>query len=437
MVDIRNKKITILGAQRSGIALARLINDLGGIPRISDKMKESDLSDSAKDEIKRCKIDCEFGIHSKAYTENTDMLVLSPGVSINAEIIVSAKKKNIPVVGEIEFAFQFCTKPVIAVTGSNGKTTVVTLIDQILKKAGFKSCLCGNVGFPFSDFVLKCDEIDYFVLEVSSFQMESVSDKKKVDEIAHLGFQNFKGFKPHLAVLLNFSQNHLDRHKDLVEYLSAKARIFINQGKEDYAILSEDNSCTEFLVKTIHAPISYFNSAENKAKIGNPNYCAALEVAKSLNISGDICHDVFNAFKGVEHRLEKVCAIDEVEYVNDSKATTAESCVWAVNRINAPIILICGGRDKNIDYTLIVDQLRKKVKKVIVFGEAKDKIASAFEQFIPLEKCLTLEESVQRAKDSASSGECVLFSPMCASFDMFNNYEHRGKVFKQIVKSLG
>jgi len=469
-MDLKNKKVTIIGLARSGFSLSRMISRLGGQVKISEKAAfdpakhsfdgsnrfharhpedtersewdegpikilqpfglpwpangfsqggQDDLLD--KDYQRGQKIEMEFGGHTRGFIEDSDLLVISPGVSRNAEPILWAKAKGIPVVGEIELAWQFCPCPVIAVTGSNGKTTVVTLIKKIFEQAQRKVCACGNIGLPFSDYVLDLNKEDTVVLEISSFQLESIAQ-----------------FRPHVAVLLNFSQNHLDRHADLEEYFQAKKRIFENQTKDDFAVLNYQYPRLRDLAKELKARVCFFNNSQTTetALLKNPNYLAAMEVARVMGIGSDICHQVFESFRGVEHRLEWVRQFNGVDYINDSKSTTAEAGRWALESASKPIVMICGGRDKNIDFLVLRDLVGQKVKKMVVIGEAREKIRNAFQDVVSLEEAKDLEQAVIRAREHAVAGDVVIFSPMCTSFDMFLNFEERGRVFKTIVQGL-
>lgn len=418
MIKVKNKKVTILGAAKSGMATAELVLKLKGFPKISEAGPAEKLDHQW---LKRKRIPAEWGGHTRAFIEDSDLLVLSPGVRIDAEPVKWAQNKKIPVIGEIELAAAFCSAPIIAVTGSNGKTTVVTLIAEILKKAGKSVCLCGNIGTPFSKYVLNLKKKDFVVLEVSSFQMESIVD-----------------FRPHVAVLLNFSQNHLDRHKDLQEYFEAKKRIFMNQKKTDYAVLNYQIPMIRDLKGKLKAEVVYFNSPEimEKTTVRNPNHLAAMAVGKVLGVSEETAKKVFARFKGVEHRLEWVRSIRGVDFFNDSKATTAEAGRWALENFTRPVIMICGGRDKNIDFSVLRDLARRKVKKMLVIGEAREKIRKSFSDVVPLEECDSLESAVRRGRDLANEGDCVVLTPMCTSFDMFANFEERGKTFKELVKKL-
>ena len=420
-MNLANKKITILGAKRSGIAVANLVTRLNGLPQISDSgPREASQKDLEKLQSRE-NVPMEWGGHTRSFIEDSDMVVLSPGVRLDSEPVQWARAKKIPVLGEVEFAWRFCSKPVIAVTGSNGKTTVSTLIAKVLEKSGQRVALCGNVGIPFSEHVLDLRNKDFVVLEISSFQLESIID-----------------FRPHVAVFINFSQNHLDRHKDLNEYFQAKKRIFLNQNSTDYAVLNFEDSRIRSLAPQLKAHTVYFNSPEilKSAPFKNPNQLAAYAVGKILGVSQEICRGAFAEFKGVEHRLEWVRTLDGIHFINDSKATTAEAARWALKSFDQPIIMICGGRDKNIDFSILRELAKTKVKKMIVIGEARDKIKRTFKDVVALEECQTLKEAVDHARGSASVGDSVVLSPMCASFDMFLNFEDRGRVFKVIVQAL-
>ncbi len=420
-LDLKNKKVTVIGARRSGVAVANLVYRLHGKPKISDLgPREASKTDLEK-LIMKDNMPMEWGGHSQNFIEDSDLVVLSPGVRIDAPPVQWAKGKSIPVMGEIELAWQFCPIPIIAVTGSNGKTTTVHLISKILEKAGKRACLCGNLGYPFCEYVLDLKDKDFVILEVSSFQLESVIE-----------------FKPHIALLLNFSQNHLDRHKDIQDYFDAKKRIFLNQDKNDYALLNYDDPKIKDLSKTLKAQVSFFNAPDalEKTTIKNPNQLAAMAVAKILGIDRSFCFQVFKEFKGVEHRLELVRTIYEVDYINDSKSTTVEAGRWALQNIANPIVMIAGGKNKNMDFSPLRNLVKQRVKRMLVIGEAKGQLKNAFKSVVEVEESESLELAILRAQDIARPGDCVLLSPMCASFDMFKDFEHRGRVFKETVMRL-
>ena len=421
IMDLRGKKVTILGFARSGMALAEMVLRLEGAPKISDNGPWEKMEALWEGWPLKNKVHKEFGTHSQAFIEESDLVVLSPGVRMDAPALQWAKAKNIPVMGEIELAWRFCRATVVAITGSNGKTTTTTLISQMLQRAGKKVCLCGNIGTPFSRFVLDLTPQHIVVMEISSFQLESI-----------------RQFRPHVAVFLNFSQNHLDRHKDLNEYFTAKTRIFMNQTSNDYAVLNYQDSSLRAFVPRIKSKVVYFNQTQvdRQNDQDNPNFLAAAQTAKILGVSEATCQEAIKNFKGVEHRQEWVRTIEGIDFINDSKATTVEAGRWALETTTKPMLMICGGKDKNLDFTVLRDVIPKKVKKMYVIGEARERIKKAFQDVVALEEAATLEAAVQSARNDARSGDCVVLCPMCASFDMFRDYEDRGRTFKTIVSRL-
>lgn len=407
----QNKKITVVGLARSGLSCANLLYDLGAKVSVTDN-SDNELTRLNALKLKSKDIPVELGGHCEEFIKGRDIIVVSPGVLDTALPVVWAQQYKIPVVSEIEIAWVLCPATVIAVSGTNGKTTVTTLIARILEAAGKKVFVCGNIGNPFCGELEKIKEGDYISLEVSSFQLERI-----------------RSFKPKIAVILNFTCNHLDRYSDLKEYLQAKKRIFMNQDKSDYLVLNAADPAVKELAKEAAAFIVYFSQQEGL----NPNQQAGLAVASILGIDNTLALEVFKNFKGVEHRLEYVNEINQVKFINDSKSTTVDSTIWALKSIAEPVILIAGGRDKGNDYTTISDLMRGKVKELVVIGESKEKLKGAFKKYLSIHEASSLEEATRIAFSIAKPGDCVLLSPMCASFDMFANYEERGRVFKQAV----
>jgi UDP-N-acetylmuramoylalanine--D-glutamate ligase len=418
-MDLKGKTVTIIGAARSGIAAANLVIASGGKAKITDTKPLAELEKNLAGLQDRSRAVVESGMHTKDFVTASDLVIASPGVWRDAEPVQWARFAGIPVWSEIELAWRFCTKPVIAVTGSNGKTTTVTLITKVLEAGGKKVRLCGNVGTPFAQFVLDSANLDFFVVEISSFQLELIET-----------------FRPHIAAILNFSQNHLDRHKDLQEYLDAKKRIFMNQTPADYALLNKRDKYVREIGKEVRSQVRWFNT---EAETGNPDHLAVLEVARILGVPDPVTNKVIEAFPGVEHRLEKVRVLDGVTYINDSKATTDESGRWALMNVKGPVIMICGGSNKKLDYSVLRDLVKRTVKKMVVLTRdevVRQDFHRAFDGAVPLEDHTDMKEAVRSARAQAASGDSVLLSPMTASFDMFKNYEERGKVFKQIVMDL-
>lgn len=410
----KNKKVVVIGFARSGLACANLLYDLGAHVSVTDNL-DNEVTRQNILKLRSKEIKIELGKHTLQFVQNNDFAVLSPGVCNDALPVTWAESFRIPVISEIELAWLLCPATVIAITGSNGKTTVTTLVGRMLQKAGKEVFICGNIGNPFSAEVDKMKEGDFVSLEVSSFQLERTRD-----------------FKPKISAIINFSPNHLDRYKDMEEYFNAKKRIFMNQDNSDFLVLNREYDVLRDLSKETCSKVIYFDQEEGV----NPNQAAVEAIGAILNIDKKVAKEVFSEFKGIEHRLEFVEEINQVAFINDSKATTVDSTYWALKNITRPIILIAGGRDKGVDYKTILDIAKNKVREVILIGEASDKIESAFRGAVSIYKAKTLEEAVRRAYSDAKPRDCVLLSPMCSSFDMFRDYEDRGKQFKKIVHNL-
>ncbi|MCX5695550.1 MAG: UDP-N-acetylmuramoyl-L-alanine--D-glutamate ligase [Candidatus Omnitrophica bacterium] len=410
----RAKKILVIGFARSGLACANLLYGLGAEVLVTDNQDNASTRRNLN-LLKSKDIKVELGRHSRGLVRSKDLVVISPGVPNESLPVLWAKEENIPVISEIELGWSLCPAEVIAITGTNGKTTVTTLIGKILKAAGKKAVTCGNIGKPFCSEIDRLKSGDFVSLEVSSFQLENIDT-----------------FKPKISVILNLSRNHLDRYKDMQDYLNAKKRIFKNQDAADFLVLNYDDSVIRAIACETKAKVIYFRKAAGL----NPNQSAVLEVASILGISKDLVRQVFNEFKGVEHRMEEVLEIKGVKFINDSKSTTTEAALWALNNLSVPVVLIAGGREKGNDYNSVLELARKKVKVAILIGEAKEKIKKAFSGEIRLEEAVTLEEAVKKAYNLAVPGDCVLFSPMCKSFDMFSDYEERGRIFKSLVLKI-
>ncbi len=410
----KGKCITIVGLARSGLACANLLHGLGACVRITD-IKDNAQTRAFANLLSSKDIQFELGIHSESFIKQADLVVISPGVPCDAQPILWAKDFAKPVYAEIEIASMLCPGQIIAVTGSNGKTTVTTLIGNILKAAGKRVFVCGNIGNPFSGEVELMRQGDFVVLEVSSFQLETI-----------------RNFKPKIAVIINLTLNHLDRYNNMQEYLAAKKRIFMNQDNFDFLILNGQDALLRGIASQAASKVDFFTGESGL----NLNQSAAFKVGQILGIDKQKMLNVFNAFKGLEHRMEEVAVINKIKFINDSKATTADSAIWALNSISSPVILIAGGRDKGIDYGAIVQAAKNKVKQVVLIGEAKDKIAACLNGAFTVEKADSLQLAVNKAYSFAGPGFSILFSPMCSSYDMFTDYEDRGRVFKKIVLEL-
>ncbi|MCM8791613.1 MAG: UDP-N-acetylmuramoyl-L-alanine--D-glutamate ligase [Candidatus Omnitrophica bacterium] len=410
----RGKNILVVGLGRSGYAAASLLVKLGSNVTVSER----DINDTLKEMASKLKaegIKVELGGHRKEVLKDKDLIVLSPGVNTYNPIVIEANRKGIPIISEIELAYTICPAKIIAVSGTNGKTTVTTLIGRCLQQAGKRVYICGNIGVPFSSKVEEMSGGDFVSLEISSFQLERIVN-----------------FKPFISVMLNFSPDHLDRYHNIEGYLEAKKRLFINQDENDFAVLNYDDPFVRDMAKIIMAKIIFFKDEDGM----NQNFSAVKKVISILGLGEDILENVFSNFKGIEHRLEYVTGFKGVNFINDSKATNVESTLWALKNIEGPIILIAGGRNKGLSFDKVKPAIKSKVKLMVLIGEAKDVLKKEFSGVVNTEEASLLEEAVNIAFNSACRGDTILLSPMCASFDMFKNYEERGNVFKQIVKDL-
>jgi len=429
----KNKKITVVGLGRSGFACARLLYDIGAQVSITEKNESSQVIEYTQQ--LPSSISLEVGRHTPEFIQNRDLVVTSPGVDGRSQPLIWAKQFRIPVISELECAWVLCPARIVAITGTNGKTTTTTLIGHTLEAAGFKTFILGNIGTPFSSEVSNIESKDFVCLEVSSFQLETI-----------------KRFKPMISVILNFTPDHLDRYSNLSEYLTAKSRIFMNQDESDYLVLNYDDPIVRNLAKKSKAQVIYFGTrkptrgkthagyltkAEGQRRMhSNLNFAAAQAVASILKIDKNLSENVFHKFQGLPHRLERVIELNQREFINDSKATNPDATAFALRNISRPIILIAGGRDKGLDFSVIRDLVYKRVKSLVLLGEAKDKIKKVFKMKLSITDACNLIEAVKSAYSQSEPGDSILFSPMCSSFDMFKDYEHRGEVFKEAVYGL-
>lgn len=448
-MDINGKKISIIGAVRSGIASALLAKKLGAIPFVSDSSPIEKL-ENAIAVFEKENIAFEFGEHSTKIYE-CDFIITSPGVPTNSDVLSKAIGKGIQIYSELEFASWFCKGSVIAITGTNGKTTTTALMNHTLNKCGIKCYAAGNIGNPFSEIVLDVEEGEYVALETSSFQLDFI-----------------KHFKPHFSMILNITPDHMDRYDNsFAKYVSSKIGIATNQTEEDFFIYNSDDSNTYetmknskvqklgfSLKKDIPVGAYHKNTDMNFAWFGKvskicssndlfikgehniANTLSVMAIAKLLNIPNQKIREAFASFKGVEHRIEFVREINGVEYYNDSKATNVDSVIVALKTFTKPIYLILGGKDKGNNYDEIKDLVKEHVNKIYAIGVSAQKIEDYFGSFIKTERKESMQACVETARIEAENGSVVLLSPACASFDMFENYEHRGKVFKQAVENL-
>ncbi|MFQ6607719.1 MAG: UDP-N-acetylmuramoyl-L-alanine--D-glutamate ligase [Fidelibacterota bacterium] len=445
---LKDKRVTVLGGARSGMAACRLLTKVGATIFLSDQREPGKWVDKRK-ELSRLGIESEINGHSEKSLE-ADLIIVSPGVPQDAEILTQAGERGIPIVSEVELASWFTTLPIAAITGSNGKTTTTTILAEMSRHGGYKTFLAGNIGFPFSDAVLTTLDDEptngLFVLEISSFQME------------HILY-----FKPYIAILLNLTPDHLDRYPDFDTYASAKMNILKNMTEENWVVYNEDDSGLLPYLQTqaqkvpfslSRSPKTLFTLNETKiydekneivvylkdisipGKHNLYNFLAAATASRLLEINSNQIGEVITSFPGVEHRIEFVKDIDGIVFYNDSKATNVDSVAVALQAFDRPIILIMGGLDKGGDFSLLVPLIKSSVKAIILVGAAADLIAEVYSGVVPLQNAVTIQNAVEMAWQSAQPGDVVLLSPGCASFDQFDNYEERGKVFKKTVNDL-
>lgn len=432
MNNFKGKHITVFGLAKSGIAAAKKLVSLGANVTVSEIKPASDIDTQVLKELQELEIDLELGGHSSKAIEFAEMLVVSPGIHLDIPILFEAKKKGITIISEIELAYRILSKPMIAVTGTNGKTTTTTLIGELLKAGGKKVAVAGNIGAPLVE--VNDANLDYIVAEISSYQLETTV-----------------GFKPWISVILNISPDHLERHKSMEEYIGRKARIFMNQKSDDYVIFNMDDPEVTRIVKKAKAKLVGFTKSDQEiitllpSEIKLPgrhnleNALAAAQAAYLCGVDKKTVADVLRIFSGVEHRIEFVSEIKGAEFYNDSKATNPDSTLVALETFKGRgIILILGGRDKGVALDTLSQKVKEGVKAVVLIGEASQRFNNALAQvnFLNIYEAHSMEEAVKVAADLAKPRDIVLLSPACASFDMFSNFEERGRVFKDAVKMI-
>jgi UDP-N-acetylmuramoylalanine--D-glutamate ligase len=456
MLDLKNKKVLVVGLGKSGLAAALFLRRRGAQVTVSDVRSADQLAKEIPSLIE-AGIMVETGGHGLLTFRRQDLIVVSPGVPLDTPELAQVKSFGLPVIGELELAGRFLKGKILAVTGSNGKTTTTTLLGEILTAAGLPTLVGGNIGVPVVALIDSSTDESWSVLEVSSFQLETTEQ-----------------FHPSIAVILNITPDHLDRHGSFENYCAAKERIFAQQTAKDCLVLNADNTpCAEAASRSaakvywfsVEHPVPQgawlesgsvvYRSAPNSTKSGAAtekvmplkaiplkgahnveNVLAAVVAARLANVPAKSIRSAVEKFQAVEHRLEYVATHKGVEFYNDSKATNVDATAKAIAAFSGGIHLILGGKDKNSDYTLLADLLRARVSAVYTIGSAAAKIESHLRGVVTIQSCETLDKAVQAAAAAARPGEVVLLAPACSSFDQFENYEQRGLAFKQLVKEL-
>jgi UDP-N-acetylmuramoylalanine--D-glutamate ligase len=444
-------KVTVLGAARSGKAVARLLRSAGARVFMSERSR---AGESERTFVEDLRIEAEFGGHSSRVLD-AELIVVSPGVPSNIPVLVQARARGIAIYSEVEVASWFCHAPIVAITGTNGKTTTSSLVAHIFDTAGLDYVLAGNIGEAFSEFVSTVDETGTVILEVSSFQLDHVEQ-----------------FKPKASVILNVTPDHLDRYDSFEEYAASKFAIMQNQQEGDAIVFNYDdalvrNTVSATLDEKAAAGFGFSQQAEpdsgafvrdhdlvvrmeqsedvlmatdDLALPGRHNLCnslAAAMAARVMEVRVDAIRESLMTFEGVRHRLELVRELDNVRYINDSKATNVNAVWYALESYDARVILIAGGRDKGNDYSGIVDLVRDKVDGLVAIGESADRVLSELGHLTQKSsRADSMDEAVHQAQRIARPGDVVLLSPACASFDMFANFEERGDAFRRAVEEL-
>ncbi|GAX91008.1 UDP-N-acetylmuramoyl-L-alanine--D-glutamate ligase [Effusibacillus lacus] len=451
-MDYQGKNVLVLGLARSGAAVARLLNKHGARVVANDQKERESFGD-VPDELGKLGIEVICGGHPEGIVSpNLDLLVKNPGIPYTAAPIQQALALGIPIVTEVEVAYQFAKAPIIGITGSNGKTTTTTLTGEILKAAGLNPVVAGNIGTALSEIVEEVRADQWLVAELSSFQL--------------LGTDTFR---PRIGALLNLYKAHLDYHGTMEEYIAAKSRLFRNQAENDVAVLNADQPAVMELANSLQGrifpfsirkrleegvfvkdesiivrssgqdvPVCRLNDIPIKGAHNLENVLAATAIAYSAGASPGSIREGIRGFKGVEHRLEFVAEKNGVTYYNDSKATNAEAATRAITSFSNPVVLIAGGLDRGTDFAELIPVFQKHVKAIVTLGQSADKLAAAAEKAGVLTrfKAGSIEEAVSIAANAAETGDSVLLSPACASWDMYSSFEERGRIFKDAVHTM-
>ncbi len=428
----------VLGLGISGMEAAKLLHDHGAQVTVRDNGRGAEMLQRAE-ALRRAGLTVETGEQVKA-TARFDFGVLSPGIDPKVPLVETLRQAGLPMFGELELAYRFCECPIVAITGTNGKTTTTELVDAVLAAGGKRTMASGNIGTAFSAAVRESSNLDVMVLEVSSFQLENIVD-----------------FRPRISVHLNLTPDHLDRYKTMDEYDYAKRQVFRNQTADDYAIVNAALRLPGLMARVITfsaagLPADYqlvdgWLTAKGQRVLEQrrtkligqhnaENMLAALAVADLYNVDRRAAIVALCEYRPLPHRCEKVATVDDVDYLNDSKATNIDALEKALLAMTRPVVLIAGGKDKGLDFTDLRSLLREKVKVAVLIGQMADKLASTWGSAIPCLKADTLAEAVVKARGHAVPGDVVLLSPGCSSYDMFKSFEDRGDQFRVLAQSL-
>ena len=426
--SVRGQNVTVVGAARSGVAAALLLAEREARVTLTEGAAEPDRA--SVEQLRAAGVTLELGGHRLETFTTADLLVLSPGVPLDQPTVVAAREAGVPLIGEIELASRWLSGRIVAITGTKGKSTTTTLTGRMFMAGGLKTLVGGNIGTPLSSQVAASTPETFHIVEVSSFQLETTDT-----------------FHPWIAVLLNLSSDHLDRHGSMDAYGAAKARIFANQTPDDWAVINADDPQTLALARTARAQKVLFSAAAPLVPLSSirligrhlvADVMAAATVAQIAGVPRDAILSAVESFTGLEHALEPVAVVGGVRFVNDSKATNIEAAQRAIESFERGLVVIMGGRFKSGDFSRLREPLRSRDARVLAIGEATPLIARAFDGAVPVEPAPTLEAAVGRGYElaRAEGRDVVLLAPACASFDMFRDYAERGHVFKKEVMRL-
>ena len=449
-MELTGKKILVVGLGKTGLALTEFLKRQGVRIMVSDSRGREELESILNaDSAAASPLLIEGGGHTVDFFLQADLILASPGIPLDILPLKAAGEKGIPIRGELELFSQYCRTPSIAVTGTNGKTTTTALINEMLLEAGFSTFLGGNIGRPLVEYLLNGQDKDLVVAEISSFQLDTT-----------------RHFRPRVGLLLNITEDHLDRYPDFQGYIQSKAGLFRNQGEGDAAVLNWDDPLVRGIGEALPGPVYYFSRIEPLSRgayldqdrvrlnLGGPqevydlqafplpgvhnreNALAAVLGARLLGAAPEAVQRALERFKGFRHRLEWVGEVRGIQFFDDSKGTNVGAVVKALEGFSRPVILIAGGRDKGGDYGPLKALIREKVKALILIGEAREKMREQLGDLAPTELADSLETAVFRSFRQGEPGDVVLLSPGCSSFDMFRDYAQRGEVFQQAVKAL-
>jgi UDP-N-acetylmuramoylalanine--D-glutamate ligase len=444
-MELRGKKVLVAGFGKSGRAAAEFLLDRGARVTVCDHNHRIAIP---RELIARG-MRAELGEYVLETFTSQEMIILSPGVPLMSRALIEAQAHGIPVISEVELAFHYLNAPLIAVTGTNGKTTTTSLIGHLFACAGKKVFVGGNIGIPLIGAAQSDTGSDYVVAELSSFQLETIGD-----------------FRPFISVLLNITDDHLDRYASFEAYRQAKAAICRNQQRSDFLIANRDDPALQPIIEKSRAEVFLFSrraelqcgafddgslrfaypdreplriDTARAGLIGNhnrENMLAAVSAAYLCGLPASAIQEGIETFRGLPHRMEIAGEINGVTYINDSKGTNVGACCSSIAGVNGRLVLIAGGQDKGGSYAPLAEPLRQKARALVLIGEAADRMQAELEQHVAIVRAASLEEALHAAAGLARPGDSVLLSPACASFDMFNNYEHRGNCFKTLVKNL-